>query len=184
MTRLEAVTGDLTTQTTDVVVNAANSTLLGGGGVDGALHEAAGPALLEECRRLRHTVLPDGLGVGRAVATGAGLLPARWVVHTVGPNLHRGQQDPALLAAAFTSSLGVAAELGAASVAFPAISAGAYGWPMPQVARIAVQATASAVRTLRSLELIRFVLMNPAACELFAAEIRALAPPPGTDVEA
>ena len=138
--RIEVVEGDLTRQVVDAVVNAANSTLLGGGGVDGAIHAAAGPRLLEECRRLRRTTYPDGLPVGQAVATGAGDLAARWVIHTVGPNRHRGQDDPAQLASCFTSSLDVAAEIGAGSVAFPAISAGAYGWDVEEVARIAVPA--------------------------------------------
>lgn len=137
---IEVVLGDITTQHVDAVVNAANSTLLGGGGVDGAIHEAAGPALLAECRALRRTTLPAGLPVGDAVATGAGDLPARWVIHTVGPNRHAGQTDPALLASAFTRSLDVAAQVGARSVAFPAVSGGVYGWAMADVARVAVRA--------------------------------------------
>ena len=96
--QIEAVRGDITRERVDAIVNAANSALLGGGGVDGAIHSAAGPALLAECRELRRTALPDGLPVGQAVATGAGELPARWVIHTVGPNAHRGQTDPGLLA--------------------------------------------------------------------------------------
>lgn len=130
--------GDLTRVESDAVVNAANSTLLGGGGVDGAIHAAAGPRLLEACRRLRKTTHRDGLEVGDAVATPAFGLPATWVVHTVGPNLHRGQDDPALLASCFARSLDIAAELRVRSIAFPAVSAGAYGWPMTDVARIAV----------------------------------------------
>ncbi|MFI2486485.1 O-acetyl-ADP-ribose deacetylase [Promicromonospora kroppenstedtii] len=130
--------GDLTRVEADAVVNAANSLLLGGGGVDGAIHAAAGPRLLEACRRLRKTTHPDGLAVGDAVATPAFDLPASWVIHTVGPNLHRGQDDPTLLASCFARSLDVAAELDVRSVAFPAVSAGAYGWPVSDVARIAV----------------------------------------------
>ena len=126
--QIEAVSGDITDQHVDAIVNAANSALLGGGGVDAAIHRAAGPSLLEECRKLRDTDLPDGLGVGEAVATGAGDLHARWVVHTVGPNRHAGETDPQLLTNAFTNSLRVAGELGAVTVAFPAVSAGAYGW--------------------------------------------------------
>src|SRR3954453_2484561 len=135
--RIETLQGDITRQAVDVVVNAANSSLLGGGGVDGAIHAAAGPRLLEECRRLRSTSLPQGLPVGEAVATGAGDLPARWVIHTVGPNRHRGQTDPELLASCFRRSRDVAAGLPARSVAFPAVSAGVYGWPVEEVARIA-----------------------------------------------
>ncbi|MFN8075465.1 MAG: O-acetyl-ADP-ribose deacetylase [Kineosporiaceae bacterium] len=138
--RLEVVEGDITAADVDAVVNAANSTLLGGGGVDGAIHRAAGPRLLEECRRVRRTTWPQGLPVGEAVATAGHDLRARWVIHTVGPNRHRGQTDPALLASCFTRSLDVAAELGAVSVAFPAISAGAYGWAPDDVARTAVGA--------------------------------------------
>lgn len=130
--------GDLTRVEADAVVNAANSLLLGGGGVDGAIHAAAGPRLLEACRRLRNTTHRDGLDVGDAVATPAFDLPASWVIHTVGPNLHRGQDDPARLASCFARSLDVAAELDVRSIAFPAVSAGAYGWPVTDVARIAV----------------------------------------------
>lgn len=137
---LDARLADITTLTVDAIVNAANSSLLGGGGVDGAIHVAAGPGLLEECRRIRRTTLPDGLSVGDAVATGAYDLPSRWVVHTVGPNRHRGETDPALLASCFARSLDVADDLGATTVAFPAISAGAYGWDMDDVARVAVDA--------------------------------------------
>lgn len=135
--------GDLTRVEADAVVNAANSLLLGGGGVDGAIHAAAGPRLLEACRRLRKTTHPDGLAVGDAVATPAFDLPASWVIHTVGPDLHRGQDDPTLLASCFARSLDVAAELDVRSVAFPAVSAGAYGWPVSDVARIAVATTRS-----------------------------------------
>lgn len=132
--------GDITTVDTDAIVNAANSGLLGGGGVDGAIHRAAGPALLEACRELRATTLPAGLPVGAAVATPGFALPARWVIHTVGPNRHAGETDPALLASCFRRSLDVADELGATSVAFPAVSAGVYGWEADEVARIAVAA--------------------------------------------
>jgi O-acetyl-ADP-ribose deacetylase (regulator of RNase III) len=168
--RMEIVRGDLTRQDVDVVVNAANSTLPGGGGVDGALHAAAGPGLLQECRRLRNTTHPDGLAVGDAVATGAGELPARWVVHTVGPNAHRGQTDPALLASCVTSSLRVAVGLGARSVAFPAISAGAYGWDVAEVARILVDAVRGAGPELTgSIDLVRFVLFTATAEREFRA---------------
>jgi O-acetyl-ADP-ribose deacetylase (regulator of RNase III) len=167
--RLEVAAGDITRQDVEVVVNAANSTLLGGGGVDGAIHAAAGPSLLEECWRLRRTTYRHGLEVGRAVATGAGNLPARWVVHTVGPNRHRGQTDPDLLASCFAESLRVASTLGARSVAFPAISAGAYGWDVAEVARIAVDAVRSAIVSgdAAGVELVRFVPFGPAATAAF-----------------
>lgn len=166
--------GDLTAEAADVLVNAANSTLLGGGGVDGALHAAAGPALLAACREVRAEQWPDGLPVGEAVATEAGDLPARWVVHTVGPNATRGETDPALLASCFTRSLDVAAELGAASVAFPAVSAGVYAWPAEAVADIAVRAVRewAAARPDASVTDIRFVLFGDA---LLAEFERALA---------
>ncbi len=172
---IEVCRGDITAAEVDVIVNAANSTLVGGGGVDGAIHRAAGPRLLEECRRVRKTRLPQGLGVGEAVATGAGNLPARWVVHTVGPNLNRGQSDPMLLRNAFRNSLLVAAGLGATSVAFPAISAGAFGWPRELVAHHAVSVvrTAASEEVLGAVELVRFVLFDAATEQAFARELSA-----------
>lgn len=165
---LSAELGDLTTVDVDVIVNAANSSLLGGGGVDGAIHAAAGPRLLDACRELRRTTLPDGLPVGEAVATPAFDLPARWVVHTVGPNRHRGQTDPALLASCFTRSLDVAAELGATSVAFPAVSAGVYGWDGDEVARVAVAAVrAWGDRGDRGVADVRFVLFGERLLDAF-----------------
>ena len=169
--QVEAVEGDITDQEVDAVVNAANSSLLGGSGVDGAIHRAAGPALLEACRALRRTSLPDGLPVGRAVATDAGDLSARWVIHTVGPNRHAGQTDPALLASCFSSSLREAVRVGARSLAFPAVSAGAYGWDVEEVARIAV-ATVRSAPELADLDLVRFVLFGPAALRAFTTALR------------
>lgn len=167
--------GDLTRTEADAVVNAANSTLLGGGGVDGALHAAAGPRLLEACRRLRATTHRDGLAVGDAVATPAFDLPASWVIHTVGPNLHRGQDDPALLASCFARSLDVAAELDVRSVAFPAVSAGAYGWPGTDVARIAVVSCRAwlAEHPGASPEQVRFVVLDERLRDVFDAALRA-----------
>lgn len=167
---IEAVVGDITTQEVDAVVNAANSSLLGGGGVDGAIHRAAGGELLEQCRHLRRTSLPDGLPTGRAVATEAGRLAASWVIHTVGPNAHAGETDPQLLASCFTSSLDVAQQVGADSVAFPAISAGIYGWPMERVAEIAVHAVESWRNASpdASPQSVRFVLVDQAAKEAFS----------------
>lgn len=165
MTTIEAVLGDITAETTDAIVNAANSTLLGGGGVDGAIHAGAGPRLLEACRRLRRTTWRDGLPVGEAVATEAFDLPCRWVIHTVGPNAHRGQTDPALLASCFTRSLDVAAGLGATSIAFPAISAGAYGWAVDDVARLAVDAVRQ--HAAPGITRVRFVLFGARAQDAF-----------------
>ncbi|WP_028045347.1 O-acetyl-ADP-ribose deacetylase [Cellulomonas sp. URHE0023] len=162
--RIEAVRGDITTQGVDAIVNAANSRLLGGGGVDGAIHAAAGPQLLAACEVLRRTSLPDGLPVGEAVATPGFRLPARWVIHTVGPNRHRGQTDPALLASCFLRSLAVADEVGAVSVAAPAVSAGVYGWGVEDVARIAVEAVRGATTRV---EVVRFVLFSADALAAF-----------------
>ena len=178
MATIEAVQGDITTEHVDAIVNAANSMMLGGGGVDGAIHAAAGPRLLEACRRVRNTTHPDGLAVGDAVATSAGNLPAQWVIHTVGPNRHRGQTDPALLASCFTRSLEVAREIGARSIAFPAVSAGVYGWDSAEVARIAVDAVRrdlaahdQAVDAGGAIELVRFVLFSPSALADFEAAL-------------
>lgn len=168
--QIEAVRGDITTQEVDAIVNAANSTLMGGGGVDGAIHAAAGPTLLHECRRLRAARWHEGLPVGEAIATGAGDLPARWVIHTVGPNRHRGQTNPELLASCFHRSLEVAQQIGARSVAFPAIGAGVYGWDGAQVAQIAIATVRDAADT--SIDLVRFVLFNDALTSLFDQALR------------
>lgn len=166
--QIEAIRGDITTQRVDAIVNAANSALLGGGGVDGAIHRAAGPRLLEACREVRRTAYPDGLPVGEAVATPAYDLPCRWVIHTVGPNWNIGQRDPDLLAACYATSLRVAEGLGTTSIAFPAISAGVYGWNPHEVARIAVA-------TVRSKEWsagpIRFVLFSDGLLDAFTTEL-------------
>ena len=152
-------TGDITTLEVDAVVNAANSGLMGGGGVDGAIHRRGGPAILAECRRLRESELPDGLPAGRAVATTAGDLPARWVIHTVGPVWAKTKDKSATLASCYRESLRVAAELGARSVAFPAISAGIYGWPMDDATRIAVETVrASAAEEPRVAEVVQEVV--------------------------
>ncbi|GGX90189.1 O-acetyl-ADP-ribose deacetylase [Streptomyces anandii] len=163
---LNLVRGDITLQSADAIVNAANSSLLGGGGVDGAIHRRGGPAILEECRALRASRYGRGLPTGRAVATTAGRLDAQWVIHTVGP-VHSGTEDRSdLLASCYRESLRVADELGARTVAFPAISTGVYRWPMDDAARIAVttvRATGTAVAE------IRFVLFDERAYEVFAA---------------
>jgi O-acetyl-ADP-ribose deacetylase (regulator of RNase III) len=127
--RIELVEGDITEQRVDAIVNAANSSLLGGGGVDGAIHRKGGPAILEECRALRASQYGRGLRRGQAVATTAGNLPARWVIHTVGPVYEPMTDNSALLRSCYINSLAVADQLGARTVAFPLISAGMYGWP-------------------------------------------------------
>ena len=139
--QLEIVEGDITDQQVDAIVNAANSSLLGGGGVDGAIHRRGGPAILAECRALRAERYPDGLPVGEAVATTAGELAARWVIHTVGP-IH-GRGDDEQLRSCYRNSLRVAAELGASTIAFPLISAGAYGWPVDDAVRQALDTIAA-----------------------------------------
>lgn len=162
--KIEIVSGDITRQDTDAIVNAANSSLLGGGGVDGAIHRAGGPAILEECRRLRAERFPGGLPTGRAVATTGGRLRARWVIHTVGP-VYRRSPDPAgELASCHRECLRVADEIGARSVAFPAISTGAYGYPIDEAAGVAL----SAVRAVETrVELLRFVLFDDRALAAF-----------------
>jgi O-acetyl-ADP-ribose deacetylase len=169
MTRITLVHGDITEQEVDAVVNAANSSLLGGGGVDGAIHRRGGPDILAACRELRASRYGKGLPTGQAVATTAGRLPARWVIHTVGPVYSRSEDRSELLASCYREALRVADELGAATVAFPAVSAGIYGWPLDDAARVAVgtvRATPSRV------EEARFVLFTADVHEAFA---RALA---------
>ncbi|PWJ06412.1 O-acetyl-ADP-ribose deacetylase [Streptomyces sp. NWU49] len=166
---LTLVRGDITRQSADAIVNAANSSLLGGGGVDGAIHRRGGPAILEECRRLRASRYGEGLPTGRAVATTAGDLDARWVIHTVGPVFSREEDRSALLASCYRESLRVADGLGARTVAFPAVSTGVYGWPMEDAARIAVQTVRDAETAV---EEIRFVLFDEQAYAAFAARFR------------
>ena len=163
--------GDITREQVDAIVNAANSLLLGGGGVDGAIHAAAGPKLLEECRRIRKTTHRDGLPVGEAVTTGGYDLPSRWVIHTVGPNRNRGETDPELLASCFRSCLAEARRVGARSIAFPAISAGAYGWDVAEVARIAVSTVREEVSDDDTIELVRFVLFDARAVAAFESAL-------------
>lgn len=159
--RIVIVVGDITHEKVDAIVNAANSTLLGGGGVDGAIHRAAGPDLLEACRRLRMTEYPDGLPTGEAVITTGGLLPAKHVVHTVGPiyGRHRGE-EARLLASCYEKSLAVAARHGARTVAFPAISTGVYGYPKAEAARVARAALTRALEANPDVEEVRLVCFS------------------------
>ncbi|MFF4951121.1 O-acetyl-ADP-ribose deacetylase [Streptomyces chattanoogensis] len=167
-TTLTLVQGDITEQSVDAVVNAANSSLMGGGGVDGAIHRRGGPEILDECRDLRASRYGRGLPTGAAVATTAGRLPARWVIHTVGPRFSREEDRSELLASCYRESLKVADELGARTVAFPAVSAGIYGWPMDDAARIAVETVRG---TETSVEEVMFVLFDDRAYEAFAAQL-------------
>ncbi|HEY5855033.1 MAG TPA: O-acetyl-ADP-ribose deacetylase [Aldersonia sp.] len=167
MTKIVVVQGDITEQIVDAIVNAANSGLLGGGGVDGAIHRAGGPEILAECKQLRATTLPDGLPTGEAVATTAGRLRARWVIHTVGPVYSAHEDRSHLLRSAYTRSLAVADDLGATTVAFPLISSGIYGWP----ATDAVYQALTAVRDARTdVATVTFVAFdNPMARRLHDA---------------
>ncbi|MFD3806966.1 O-acetyl-ADP-ribose deacetylase [Streptomyces sp. NPDC058611] len=170
MARITLVRGDITAERADALVNAANSSLLGGGGVDGAIHRRGGPEILEACRALRASHYGKGLPTGRAVATTAGRLPARWVIHTVGPVWSREEDRSDLLASCYRESLRVAAELGARTVAFPAVSTGIYGWPMDDGARIAVETARAAAAA--PVEEVRFVLFDAAAHAAFAEALR------------
>lgn len=173
--RFETVLGDITEQRVDAVVNAANSSLMGGGGVDGAIHRAGGPDILAACKALRATRLPDGLPTGDAVATAAGRLPAGHVIHTVGPVWSRREDRTPLLRSAYSRSLEVAAEVSATSIAFPAISAGVYGWPMDDAARVAVTTCLERAGEVGAFELVRFVLFSPAALTAFDRELTSAA---------
>jgi O-acetyl-ADP-ribose deacetylase (regulator of RNase III) len=164
--RVSVEVGDITLQTVDAVVNAANSTLLGGGGVDGAIHRAGGPRILEECREIRRTLYREGLPTGEAVATSAGLLPARYVIHTVGPIYGRGREAE-LLAACYLNSLALAARLGLASVAFPSISTGAYGYPREEAARVASSAIAEAIGGGGTIGEVRLVFFSKSDMQVF-----------------
>jgi O-acetyl-ADP-ribose deacetylase len=169
--KITLLRGDITEQAADAVVNAANSSLLGGGGVDGAIHRRGGPEILAACRELRASRYEQGLPTGQAVATTAGRLPARWVIHTVGPVYAKSEDRSGLLASCYRESLRVADELGAATVAFPAVSAGIYGWPIDDAARIAlgtVRQTSTSVREAV------FVLFDETAYGAFDRALAAL----------
>jgi len=154
--RVVLVTGDITIQVVDAIVNAANSSLLGGGGVDGAIHRRGGPAILEECRALRAGHYGGGLKVGEAVATTAGRLPARWVIHTVGPVFSASEDRSALLRNCYVNSLRVAAGLGARSIAFPLISSGVYRWPKQDAVAQALSVLADEPTTVEEARLVLF----------------------------
>ncbi|WP_031475658.1 O-acetyl-ADP-ribose deacetylase [Streptomyces bicolor] len=168
MTTIRLVQGDITRESADAIVNAANSSLLGGGGVDGAIHRRGGPAILAECRKLRASRYGKGLPAGQAVATTAGELDARWVIHTVGPVWSATEDRSELLASCHREALRVADELGARTVAFPAISTGVYRWPIEDAARIAVETVRSAPTDV---EEVRFVLFDERAYDAFARQL-------------
>jgi O-acetyl-ADP-ribose deacetylase (regulator of RNase III) len=162
--RIRVVKGDITNEHADAIVNAANSSLLGGGGVDGAIHRRGGPAILDECRKLRASTYGKGLRVGQAVATTAGELRARWVIHTVGPVYSASEDRSDLLASCYRESLRVADDLEARSIAFPAISTGIYRWPLDSAAKIAVRALRTTATKVTD---VRFVLFTPEAYAAF-----------------
>lgn len=170
--RLVVTTGDITKMDVDAVVNAANSSLLGGGGVDGAIHRAGGPRIVEECKEVRRHDWPDGLPTGQAAVTTAGELPAQRVIHTVGPVWHGGNnKEDELLAAAYRNSLDKAAFEAMQTVAFPAISTGVYGFPKDRAARIAYRAVADYTRRNTVPRTIYFVFFSEADAEAFLAEV-------------
>ncbi len=155
--------GDITREDVDAIVNAANSSLMGGGGVDGAIHRAGGPAILEACRRIRETTHPDGLPPGDAVMTPGGRLSARFVIHTVGPVYGRhGGEEARLLAACYRNSIALAASHGLETLAFPAISTGVYGYPRDEAARVADAAVRDALASHPSIREVRLVFFSAA----------------------
>jgi len=165
---IEVISGDITEQAVDAIVNAANPSLMGGGGVDGAIHAAAGPDLVTECRDVRQRSFPNGLPTGQAVVTSAGDLPARFVIHTVGPKFWEHPDGGAeLLAAAHRNCLVEAQRVEAVSVAFPAISCGVYGWRPKDAAPIAVAAVREALGELPEIRIVRFVLYNDDALSAY-----------------
>lgn len=167
---LELVEGDITHQRVDAIVNAANSSLGGGGGVDGAIHRAGGPAILQECRKL------GGCPTGEAVITSGGNLSARHVIHAVGPVWRDGRHgEAALLESAYTASLKLAASHKCRSIAFPSISTGAYGYPLDQAARVALNAVIQHLKGTTSLSTVRFVLFNRPACEAYTNALERIA---------
>jgi len=171
--RLELTRGDITRERVDAIVNAANSSLLGGGGVDGAIHRAGGPAILDECQRIVDANGP--LPAGDAVITSGGLLPARRVIHTVGPRWRGGEHgEAATLARCYRNSLALAAREGLSSVAFPSISTGAYGFPVDEASVVALEAVAGALRAGSPVRLVRFVLFSDADLDVYRRALAGL----------
>ena len=166
--RVTILVGDISQQQVDVIVNAANPTLMGGGGVDGAIHHAGGPQILEECREIRRTRFPKGLPTGEAVITSGGKLAARYVIHTVGPIKGRaGDRDAQLLASCYRNCLTLAVEHDLRTIAFPSISTGAYGYPREEAAIVSSEAIASFLSTDRLLKELRLVFYKPGDANVF-----------------
>jgi O-acetyl-ADP-ribose deacetylase (regulator of RNase III) len=172
-TSVDLARGDITRETVDTIVNAANSSLLGGGGVDGAIHRAGGPTILEECRKIRDARGP--LPAGEAVITGAGHLPCRYVIHTVGPVWQDGRSgEPETLARCYRNSLALAAEQGLKSLAFPSISTGAYGYPVAEAAAVALGTVRDVLQAGSPLEQVRFVLFTDSDLAVYRAALERL----------
>lgn len=166
--RVVVKVGDITKEQVDAIVNAANGTLMGGGGVDGAIHRAGGPEIMKECRTIRGTKFPDGLPTGKAVITTAGRMSAAHVIHTVGPVYGRGGQEKAeLLTSCYRNSLGLAVEHGLKTIAFPAISTGIYGYPLNEAAAVSSEAIEEFLRRDPSLDEVRLVFFSPPDLEAF-----------------
>ncbi len=172
---LQLVRGDITDMEADAIVNAANSTLLGGGGVDGAVHRKGGPRILEECKRIRATEWPDGLPTGQAVITSGGNLKAKHVIHTVGPVWHGGFHEEAkLLRQAYRNSLKLAVSKGLKTVAFPSISTGAYGYPTEEASRVAVKAVADFLENEDKLDRVTFVLFSQRDFDIYSEAVKSV----------
>jgi O-acetyl-ADP-ribose deacetylase len=170
---LVLIRGDITKEKTDAIVNAANSSLAGGGGVDGAIHRAGGPTIMQECRKIR------GCQTGQAVITTGGNLSAKYVIHTVGPRYHNGtSNEAALLRSAYYESLRLASKNHLKSIAFPAISTGAYGYPLPEAAQIALQTIIDYLTHHQDILQVRFVLYDQHSYEVFTKELQKISPPP------
>ncbi|HEX9445081.1 MAG TPA: O-acetyl-ADP-ribose deacetylase [Candidatus Binatia bacterium] len=170
--RVAVKVGDITREEVDAVVNAANGTLMGGGGVDGAIHRAGGPEIKKECQEIRRTRYPDGLPAGEAVLTTAGKMIARRVVHTVGPVYGSGKNKAPLLAACYRNALALAAEKGLATIAFPAISTGVYAYPPDEAARVASTAIEEFLKNDAEIREVRLVFFRPGDAEVFLAHQR------------
>jgi O-acetyl-ADP-ribose deacetylase (regulator of RNase III) len=174
-TRIAIVHGDITDQNTDAIVNAANSSLMGGGGVDGAVHRKGGDAILAECRRIRETQFPNGLPTGQAVITSGGRLKARHVIHTVGPVWDGTGKSELLLRDCYFNSLSLAKSLGLGSIAFPAISTGAFGYPIRPAARVALETTKQFVKSSQKIPgLVVFVLFTGSDYDVYEAMVRSI----------
>jgi O-acetyl-ADP-ribose deacetylase (regulator of RNase III) len=166
--RVVVKVGDITKEPVDAIVNAANGTLMGGGGVDGAIHRAGGPAILKECKEIRRVQYPDGLPTGQAVVTTAGKMPAKHVIHTVGPVYGSGGKDKAeLLATCYRNSLKLAADHGLKTIAFPAISTGVYGYPQDEAAKVSSGAIEKFLTGDNSVREVRLIFFSPSDAEIF-----------------